>query len=81
MKDIMRKLSSTTTEHVLLESTRAFIEKFVSDLIAEDMKDPEIRAWLFGQVRWDYETAVRKLGFPGAKRRGSRKRSGFAERS
>jgi hypothetical protein len=69
MKDVMRKLTSTTTEHVLLESTRAFIEKFTSEMVAEDMRNPEIRAWLFDDVRRDYKKSKRKIGFPGKKRK------------
>ena len=69
MKDVMRKLASTTTEHVLLERTRAFIEKFTSEMVAEDMRNPEIRAWLFDDVKRDYKKAKRKIGFPGKKRK------------
>jgi hypothetical protein len=68
MKDVMRKLTSGTTEHVLLESTRAFIEKFTSEMVAEDMKDPKIRAWFLKRAGIDYRKAKRKIGFPATKR-------------
>ena len=71
MKTVMRKLSATTTEHVLLESTRAFIEKFTSELVAEEMKDPRVRAWLLDTVKRDYKAARRKLGGPRRKRKPS----------
>jgi hypothetical protein len=61
MKDMMARLSAATTEHVLFESTRAFIEKFTTEMVAEDMKDPKMRAWLLETVRCDYVKARRKL--------------------
>jgi hypothetical protein len=68
MKDSMRKLASATTERVLLESTLAYIEKFTSEMVQEDMKNPEIRAWVLDEVRGHYRKAKRKLGVPRPKR-------------
>jgi hypothetical protein len=41
MKDIMARVSASTTEHVLLESPRAFVETFTTEMVAEDMKAPK----------------------------------------
>ena len=64
----MARLSASTTAHVLFESTRAFIEKFTTEMVAEDMKDPRMRAWLLETVRRDYGRARRKLGLGSSRR-------------
>jgi hypothetical protein len=68
MKDVMAKLSTATSERVVLESTRVYLEKLIDNLIAEDLKDPDIRAWFFGKAHGDYRKAKRKFGFPRTKR-------------
>jgi hypothetical protein len=64
MKSDMRRLAVSTTERVLLESTLAYIEKFTSEMVQEDMRNPEIRAWLFDEVKRNYKKSKRKIGVP-----------------
>ena len=64
MNDIMAKVAAAVTEHVLLESTRNYLERLVSELVAEDLKDPDVRAWFFSKAKGDYKKARRKLGLP-----------------
>ena len=64
----MRRLSDIvrpTTEYVMNESTRSFIERVVAERIAEDLKDPEWRKLILGTIDRHYRAGRRRLGRAG----------------
>ena len=56
-KTLMRQLAEEGSRHVLMESTRAAIEKMAEEFAREAMADPEYRAYL----RREVATAAREL--------------------
>lgn len=56
-KSLLRQLVESSSGHVLMESTRAAIEKMAEEFVKESMADPEFRA----SVRRETREAVRKL--------------------
>jgi hypothetical protein len=56
-KTIVRELAEIGTRHVLMESTRAAIEKMAEEFAREAMADPEFRAY----VRREVVTVAREL--------------------
>ena len=61
----MRRLAEIvqpTTEYVMNESTRSFIERVVAERIAEDLKDPDWRKLILGIVDRHYRAGRKRLG-------------------
>ena len=56
-KSLLRQLVENSSSYVLMESTRAAIEKMAEEFVKESMADPEFRA----AVRSETREAVRKL--------------------
>jgi hypothetical protein len=56
-KSLLTQLVENSSGHVLMESTRAAIEKMAEEFVKESMADPEFRAL----VRRESREAVRKL--------------------
>jgi pantoate kinase len=56
-KSLARQIAEDSTRHVLMESTRAAIEKMAEEFAREAMADPEFRAYL----RREVATAAREL--------------------
>ena len=56
-KTIIKQLAEEGSRHVLMESTRAAIEKMAEEFAREAMADPEFRAYL----RREVATAAREL--------------------
>jgi hypothetical protein len=45
-KSLVRQMAEDTSRHVLLESTRAAIEKMAEEFAKDALADPEFRAYL-----------------------------------
>jgi pantoate kinase len=50
-KTLLQRIAEESTKHVLLESTRAAIEKMAEDFAREAMADPEYRDLLRREAR------------------------------
>jgi hypothetical protein len=70
MESRMRRLAELvrpTTEFVMSESTKRFIERVVAERIAEDLKDSEWRKRILGTIDRSYRTERKRLGMSARK--------------
>ena len=56
-RSLLQQLIESSSQHVLLESTRAAIEKMAEEFARDALSDPEFRA----QARAEIKVEVRKL--------------------